>query len=284
MESHILMFPDMFVNSAENKVSFSGNIIDRRDLIIKSLYWDKIITTTNNFIFMPLALTPEVEVLKKEGLLVEENLVISGGSGEVGKLLYDTYMKFLLESLARKDINFIANEVDKVLVGNERVASPQQGELLTLLNAIPEPDSSVDIHDVLEFRLKRRDELKNLMMKINELNIRVMKAENRDLELKAAINEIDIACAEVIRLYGESRVKFNLSEVKFNFSISDILGKSGGAYVGATKFGLSQTTAMIAAVAAGISSVVNISDSISLRNIDKTNPFNYVGQMSVKLN
>ena len=193
-------------------------------------------------------------------------------------------MKFMIESLARKDINFIASEADKVLIKNSNEVAPDNGELFTLINAIPEPDESVNIHDVLEFRHKRQGELKNLMNKINELNIRVLKAENRDLELKAAINEIDIACADVIRLYNESMVKFNLSEVRFNFNVPEIATNAGAAYIGAKTIGLPETGAVLASIAYGVNTFVNFSSAMSLRRIDKSNPFNYIGQMSVKLN
>lgn len=122
------------------------------------------------------------------------------------------------------------------------------------------------------------------MNKINELNIRVLKAENRDLELKAAINEIDIACADVIRLYNESRIKFNLSEVKFNFNIPEIVTNAGAAYFGAKSIGLPETGAILASATYGFNTFVNFSSAMSLRRIDKSNPFNYIGQMSVKLN
>ncbi|HBT7393534.1 TPA: hypothetical protein MCJ03_002594, partial [Klebsiella pneumoniae] len=252
-------------------------------LLINALYWDKIITTNNNLINISNEETPGVPELKMEGLFTEVMLPINGG-GALATILYDSNMKFMMDSLARKDINFIASEADKVLIKNSNEVAPDSGELFTLINAIPEPDESVNIHDILEFRLKRNGELKNLMNKINELNNRVLNSQNRDLELKVAINEIDKACADVIRLYSESRIKFNLSEVKFNFNIPEIVTNAGAAYFGAKSIGLPETGAILASATYGFSTFVNFSSAMSLRRIDKSNPFNYVGQMSVKLN
>ncbi|WP_446920201.1 DUF6236 family protein, partial [Klebsiella pneumoniae] len=184
-----------------------------------------IITTNNNLINVSNNDTPGVPELKREGLFTEVMLPING-NGNFATILYEANMKFMIESLARKDINFIASEADKVLIKNSNEVAPDNGELFTLINAI------VNIHDVLEFRHKRQGELKNLMNKINELNIRVLKAENRGLELKAAINEIDIACADVIRLYNESLIKFNLSKVRFNLNPLKIIAGAGGVYKG----------------------------------------------------
>lgn len=283
MENHVLMFPDMFINASENTVHVKQSGLSYRKLLINTLYWDKIITTNNNIIHISNDRAPGVRELKNEGIYSEINLPLTG-EGDIAALIYEANMKFMIESLARKDINFIASEADKVLIKNSNEVAPDNGELFTLINAIPEPDESVNIHDVLEFRHKRQGELKNLMNKINELNIRVLKAENRDLELKAAINEIDIACADVIRLYNESRIKFNLSEVKFNFNIPEIVTNAGAAYFGAKSIGLPETGAILASATYGFNTFVNFSSAMSLRRIDKTNPFNYVGQMSVKLN
>ncbi|MEV9403073.1 DUF6236 family protein [Klebsiella pneumoniae] len=283
MENHVLMFPDMFINANANSVHIAQSNLNYRKLLINALYWDKIITTNNNLINISNEETPGVPELKMEGLFTEVMLPING-SGALATLLYDANMKFMMDSLARKDINFIASEADKVLIKNSNEVAPDSGELFTLINAIPEPDESVNIHDILEFRLKRNGELKNLMNKINELNTRVLNSQNRDLELKVAINEIDKACADVIRLYSESRIKFNLSEVKFNFNIPEIVTNAGAAYFGAKSIGLPETGAILASATYGFSTFVNFSSAMSLRRIDKSNPFNYVGQMSVKLN
>ncbi|HDE1913035.1 TPA: hypothetical protein PCF46_001666 [Klebsiella pneumoniae] len=283
MENHVLMFPDMFINANTNCVHIAQSNLNYRKLLINALYWDKIITTNNNLINISNEETPGVPELKMEGLFTEVMLPINGG-GALATILYDSNMKFMMDSLARKDINFIASEADKVLIKNSNEVAPDSGELFTLINAIPEPDESVNIHDILEFRLKRNGELKNLMNKINELNNRVLNSQNRDLELKVAINEIDKACADVIRLYSESRIKFNLSEVKFNFNIPEIVTNAGAAYFGAKSIGLPETGAILASATYGFSTFVNFSSAMSLRRIDKSNPFNYVGQMSVKLN
>lgn len=283
MENHVLMFPDMFINVNTNSVHIAQSNLNYRKLLINALYWDKIITTNNNLINISNEETPGVPELKMEGLFTEVMLPINGG-GALATILYDSNMKFMMDSLARKDINFIASEADKVLIKNSNEVAPDSGELFTLINAIPEPDESVNIHDILEFRLKRNGELKNLINKINELNNRVLNSQNRDLELKVAINEIDKACADVIRLYSESRIKFNLSEVKFNFNIPEIVTNAGAAYFGAKSIGLPETGAILASATYGFSTFVNFSSAMSLRRIDKSNPFNYVGQMSVKLN
>ena len=156
------MFPDMFINADNNSLHIAESNLNYRKLLINALYWDKIITTNNNLIHISNNETPGVPELKREGLYTEVILPITG-SGNFANLLYEANMKFMIESLARKDINFIASDADKVLIKNTKEISPDNGELFTLINSIPEPDVSVNINDALEFRLKLKDNLKNLM-------------------------------------------------------------------------------------------------------------------------
>ncbi|HHL1909178.1 TPA: hypothetical protein ACQ2HW_005607, partial [Klebsiella pneumoniae] len=88
-----------------------------------------------------------------------------------------------------------------------------------------------------------------------------MKAENKDHELKTVINEIDIACAEIIRLYKERGIKFNLSEVKLNFNLPEIATKAGAAYVGAKEIGLSETSAVLASTLFGINTFITFTSA-----------------------
>ncbi|MFW8412932.1 hypothetical protein ACOIDN_33490, partial [Klebsiella pneumoniae] len=70
--------------------------------------------------------TPGIPELKREGLFTEVMLRING-SGDFATLLYDANMKFMIDSLARKDINFIASEADKVLIKNSNEVAPDNG-------------------------------------------------------------------------------------------------------------------------------------------------------------
>lgn len=45
-----------------------------------------------------------------------------------------------------------------------------------------------------------------------------------------------------------------------------------------------ETAAIISGIVGGVFTAIDFSESFSLRRIDKTNPFNYVGEMSKKLN
>ena len=218
MENKIIVFPEMQINTI-NKTAMLRSDIDKRKLIRTVLFWDKIIIPCNTNIFViNLDHIPEIVTLRAEKILEEPKIQVSG-DGELTSVLYGMYMWYIMQMMKSNDANYSTYELEKMIISDHDQVSPSGGELLTFTNAFPEPDVSTEINDILEFKLKRKDQLNLLMAHLNSLELRVLKAENKHTELNKAINEIDIACADVIRLYKEKGIKFNISNAKFNFSI-----------------------------------------------------------------
>ncbi|HHL3491019.1 TPA: DUF6236 family protein, partial [Klebsiella pneumoniae] len=276
------VFPEMQINTI-NKTAMLRSDIDKRKLIRTVLFWDKIIIPCNTNIFViNLDHIPEIVTLRAEKILEEPKIQVNV-DGELTSVLYGMYMWYIMQMMKSNDANYSTYELEKMIISDHDQVSPSGGELLTFTNAFPEPDVSTEINDILEFKLKRKDQLNLLMAHLNSLELRVLKAENKHTELNKAINEIDIACADVIRLYKEKGIKFNISNAKFNFSMKEIIEVTGATYEGSVIAGLPQTAAVLASLSAGIASVVEIKDAISFKKIDKTNPFNYAGEISKHL-
>lgn len=282
MENKIIVFPEMQINTI-NKTAMLRGDIDKRKLKRTVLFWDKIIIPCNTNIFViNLDHIPEIVTLRAEKILEEPKIQVNV-DGELTSVLYGMYMWYIMQMMKSNDANYSTYELEKMIISDHDQVSPSGGELLTFTNAFPEPDVSTEINDILEFKLKRKDQLNLLMAHLNSLELRVLKAENKHTELNKAINEIDIACADVIRLYKEKGIKFNISNAKFNFSMKEIIEVTGATYAGSVIAGLPQTAAVLASLSAGIASVVEIKDAISFKKIDKTNPFNYAGEISKHL-
>ncbi|MGU6071289.1 DUF6236 family protein [Klebsiella pneumoniae] len=282
MENKIIVFPEMQINTI-NKTAMLRSDINKRKLIRTVLFWDKIIIPCNTNIFViNLDHIPEIVTLRAEKILEEPKIQVNV-DGELTSVLYGMYMWYIMQMMKSNDANYSTYELEKMIISDHDQVSPSGGELLTFTNAFPEPDVSTEINDILEFKLKRKDQLNLLMAHLNSLELRVLKAENKHTELNKAINEIDIACTDVIRLYKEKGIKFNISNAKFNFSMKEIIEVTGATYAGSVIAGLPQTAAVLASLSAGIASVVEIKDAISFKKIDKTNPFNYAGEISKHL-
>jgi len=278
----ITIYTDSFfdVDTGDAIIQASVN----HDAIIKAvLYWDNIIIPNTTQVGCDISHAPWIKELRQEKILIEPTL-IAIQSGSIAQMMYDTHMAFIEEAMSIKEINFSVYNLERTFKKRRDVTNLSGGESLTLANALPIPSRNTNINEVLEFKEKRKDNLGQLMAHLNTIELQISQAENKGYAVKKAINEIDIACRDIIRLHKESGIKFNLSNAKFNFSFKEMSKYAGYAYGGAVTIGLPHTAAVIAGIVSGISTMVEIKDAISLKKIDKSNPFNFVGQMSVELN
>ncbi|WP_139530717.1 DUF6236 family protein [Klebsiella michiganensis] len=248
----------------------------------KILYWDKIVNLELEHIVPNEA--SYITTLKREGIY--ESVHIDFYPFPIDNFFIQNFANAtkdkIIELLENKSINYVAEDISKDIYFNDCIINQTNGMLMQLANALPFPDDRVPLDKVLEFRLKRKDMLRELLNHINTIELRVSSSENQAHELRAALNEIDIGCTNAIRAYKESGIKFQLTKVEFNFNMKDILAVSGSVFGGASMF-LPRTTAASLAVMAGVISTLNISASMQINRIDKKNPFNYTAEINKHL-
>lgn len=155
---------------------------------------------------------------------------------------------------------------------------PARGALVKLHQAIPIPDKQVPLHDILEFRTKRRPELLALRHHLEDVYQRVISAGDGPLALNTEIGRLDGAIADHIKA---SR------EVGFPLRLQTSLGASfnlvtfGSALVVGLQADLPLTTASI--LAAGAASI-SVSMGVSLKGREATpTPFRYVSSYNREL-
>ncbi|EPJ5862537.1 DUF6236 family protein [Raoultella ornithinolytica] len=277
MKNKIIMYPGVHFEPQSFGLVANNSNLDHRKLLIYTLYFDQIVIPNNVVCRVDYIKTKTTETLLKEGFI--EEVFIPGGINKI----YDSHLNYVTEMISRNDINVTADNISHVFKLRANEILKNSGEAVTLINAIPEPSPDVEIDDILEFRAKRGSQLADLMHKINEFENRVRRAESKHVEIKECINDIDKSCADIIRVYGESKIKFNLSNVQLNYSSKSIAEWAALFYGGALAFGLPNTAAVMTGVGGGILSGITINSCLSIRNIDSKNPFNYVGEMSVNL-
>ncbi|HCT5193974.1 TPA: hypothetical protein OTZ41_000991 [Raoultella ornithinolytica] len=248
----------------------------------KILYWDKIVNLELEHI-VPNEV-PYITTLKREGIY--ESVHIDFYPFPIDNFFIEKFANAtkdkIIELLENKSVNYVAEDISKDIYFNDCIINQTNGILIQLANALPFPDDRVPLDKVLEFRLKRKDMLRELLNHINTIELRVSSSENQAHELRAALNEIDIGCTNAIRAYKESGIKFQLTKVEFNFNMKDILAVSDSVFGGASMF-LPRTTAASLAVMAGVISTLNIRASMQINRIDKKNPFNYTAEINKHL-
>lgn len=280
MENKILIH-DNCIYDAKHGICTLNPSIAIEKLRSSVLYWDKIVLPFVPGIIINNLNSPGMPEIASAGIL-ERVYTDYPKSGEMAESLYNAHMDLMLKLFSDKSHNYSAYDIEGLFIGRDDVKN-NGGELIHFINAIPQPSEDVSISELLEFKEKRRYELRMLMNHLNSLELRIKTAENRETEFKKCINEIDRSCSDIIRLYKERKIKFNLTNATFNFSMKEMIEYGGSAYAATKLLGLPETASIIAGTIAGISSALEIKDAISFRKVDKANPFNYVGEISVKL-
>ncbi len=280
MKSTLIITPNTLLDLKKNHFSVMTGI-DKPQIIRGILYYDNISFINSFIIDLSLKDNIDYNVLYREGIASDINVEFEG-YGDMAKCAYDSVYKKVISLVSSIDGNYSTYNLDEIYKNEDDDFYAHGGSVVSLINALPEPAIDVTIDEILEFRLKRGDMLNHLINHIQSLGIRVSSSENKVQELRACINEVDSACLDITRVYNESGIKFNLSSLKFNFSVKDIVETTALTYGGASMF-LPQTGAIISGIAAGVGTMVEIKDAISFRRIDKKNPFNYVGEVTKRL-
>ncbi|AVW78016.1 MULTISPECIES: DUF6236 family protein [Klebsiella] len=270
-----IIIQDGVARLSKGRLSISHNELNK-GLATKILYWDNIINLKSTFIKLD---DSDIVTLLKSEKIFEDVYYKSSEFGPRSSVMEKSITDKMMELLLDKTINYIADNLTISAETHDNKLIQNGGSILQMINVLPTPDDDTDIHKILEFRLKRKDHLRNLLNHINSLEIRVSNSENQAHELKKALNEIDIASSELTRLYKENIFKLNYSNIKFNFNMKEIIAVSAAVYGGSSIL-LPQSAAAVSGVLAGAASVIKWEDAISLRNIDKKSPFNYSAMIS----
>jgi hypothetical protein len=150
------------------------------------------------------------------------------------------------------------------------------------LNAIPVPDKDVPLNEVLEFRLKRYDELEALRQELDKIAIQISTANDKEIELKNNFSAIDDACANAIRVSHEWQLPVRLANLKANVAVQTNIG----ALIATGVFGymndLSVTATALSAVgvfAASGGPTLKLESGIQWEGLRrKVGPYRYVYQ------
>lgn len=273
MQNKLLIQQNISFGAPETIALNIGNGID--NLVNKILYWDSIVNLKPGIFGFPI--NQDIEKLKGEGVF-EEITVDVVGRGEFSMMVAEATKSKILNLLDDKGINYIPDGLSPRVLVNDGVAQNTGGTLFHLVNVMPFIDVNTPLDEVLEFRQSRKEQLKHLTTTLNSMELRVSEAENQAMELKKVLNEIDIACLELHRLYNEKKFSLTSSDIKLNFNMQNILAISASVYAGASWL-FPQTGAALAALVGGAASVISWEGSVKIKGSYNTNPFSYTAEV-----
>lgn len=228
------------------------------------LFWDKLDFPINNMIlFVDNA---DMVFLASSGVLSRTKVDLQGSFGsDVLKTVYTKAFRMLDQnepgkwSLASLDNSeqFAENELEE-----------GRGVLVQLHHGIAVPDREVPLQDILEFRERRRDELLSIRHNLNKIYLDVISSGDIPLALNSAINALQKAVSDHLKVVEESRLKFRWSSIGANLNIA-----LSAALVVSQRFSI--PVAVTSGIAVSLS--VNLAKALKWRSIQPT-PYRYISR------
>ncbi len=217
--------------AAPAKVSGSGTLfrIERglspQELRYFLLYWDKVVIPTTNI--MHLALPDEDEMIST-GIISRPRVTFSGSfNGETIAaaqiLAQTTIAKQLIEN--DKNIDWVLHQIGNEIILPSNEVIKQQAIRIDLVNMLPAPDESVAIPDILEFKERRSDELKQLHQVLDNFYLEILASPDPSLQTKAVVSNLTNAILDVQKSASERwkiARKIDIS-AEINLNVKDIL-------------------------------------------------------------
>ncbi|HBX0110807.1 TPA: hypothetical protein MFY10_25605 [Klebsiella pneumoniae] len=204
MENKLLIQQNISFGNPGQITFRGGNNID--NLVNKVLYWDSIVNLNTGLVGSPI--NQDIETLRREGIFEDVKVDVIG-EGEFSMMVATATNSKILTLLDDKSINYIPDNLSPRVLVNEGFAHNTGGALIHMVNSMPFIDVNTPLDEVLEFRQSRKEQLKHLTTTLNSMELRVLEAQNQAMELKKVMNEIDMACLEIYRLYNEKKLYFD---------------------------------------------------------------------------
>jgi len=196
------------------------------DLNYFSLYWDKIAVPQNFFVQAEL---PREKLFIDCGILERPMIDIgqSFSSESYPKILAESQIK-LVDQLRDKDKlstwSIHQKGESAVLISDNEVV--KETVRLELNNLLPVPSADVHIHDILEFKQRRKAELDALHSYCDELYFEVINSADPRLQAAKSFHMLKKSIEDLDRLNAEgwrSPFKFNLS-ISPEFDLTQAIG------------------------------------------------------------
>jgi hypothetical protein len=258
-----------------NKHSISGlGGFDPGELRFSLLYWDKLVYPNNNLISFGGG--EDEEFLISAGVL--SKIIYTYTHGEAASIVFDTYMRAFSDLENREPGVWSLSQGEKSLFINNSAANliDESGISLELIRSIPVPAADVPLNEILEFKEKRKDELMIFRAHIDKLVFEIQNSPARTDTFNRIAQEVDAACADLLKVGHEWQWPFHFSNFKatFNLDLDKFLNAAKAGWELLEPYGpIAQTSA---AAVSGLVSTINVKPDISLRSIKKLRgPYRY---------
>ncbi|WP_263576374.1 DUF6236 family protein [Acinetobacter pseudolwoffii] len=246
--------------------------ITLEDMMFYSLYWEQLIVPCNNNIYYEL---PQEKSFIEAGALIRPVIENSSGYAEelnltASKELITTYNHYKKEDPKNDPciLHNVFNSFDELTGGDLIQVNALR---IGLAKILPYP-ANVNIHDLVEFKRRRKDELEALHFHLTELYLGIVNTiHSQDIKQQQVYEKFDQSLQNLKRAMSE---KFP-HNILYKDLISDLKDDLGGLSA-ACVADVALTTFPIGTVGGGISIVTKRLISTILRKQDMDVNLNYI--------
>lgn len=253
-------------------VNIESSSLDAGELRRALLFWDLIAWPASSGIYIDGG--PDIDFLISEKRLVRPKFHMNGDASAGLSMAFSETLKFLER---KRPGQWMMSNGESSLNLSGKDLLTDRGVLTTLSNLIPVPMHDMPLEDVLRFRDTRLPEVLALRSALDRLYQDWVNSEDQEHQLRMAINNLDLASAEMIKVARESKNPFTLSswEMSFSFSAIDVFK---GFFVG-TIFGFDTASSLLA----GAASTISFSKGFGLKSAKRNSPFSYISSIHSEL-
>lgn len=265
------------VNSEPGGFSIGGNGLSADDIRFYTMYWDRVLIPSNSMIHVQV---PDEDILISSGVIErpEAPMPHRVGAGDMASIMLKAQVDFAAHLIKTDRMtDWVIHQMSDELVLPESAGEIRRTLRLDLTNTLPVPSRDVPIEDVLDFKLRRGDELRRLHNALDEIYLDVLRSPDQELSSRKAVADLAKAIGDIstVSLERWSKTsKFDYS-VNFNLDRSSLpLAIAAGSAGAAFDFFSSAFSVPIGAVIGSLSQLLSLkagySNSISsVKEVDK---------------
>ncbi|UAN61553.1 DUF6236 family protein [Serratia sp. JSRIV006] len=236
MKRGIVTFPCSFKEISNGNGFTTRDELSAIDINYYTLYWDSIIISNMEMFHFPI---PNEEELISCGVIERPILPIKYPihSGDIPNQFLSS-QSGLLDYLRKeqKGTDWRLHQKGDTFVSTNEQSKLQDILRLELTNALPVPGNDVPLCDILEFKMRRADELSALHIYLEELYKEVMTSHDFHLARASAYSRLVKAIQDINSLNNEGwRTPFKINiTASFETDVNSILTGALSAYTAAS--------------------------------------------------
>lgn len=266
----IVLSPPVTVQG--NSLFIKNSDLDPQELRMSLLYFDELLLPQNNVIYMETG--PDLIVLIEQSVLKTKK-VLYQGSGDMAEIFANMHIQTFRQLDAQEPGKWSLATGENSFNWDCLPAGTVDGYKLDLLSAIPVPDKEVPFAEILEFKLKRKDELLALRVELDNLGSRIIASGNAENEIKICGLYIQKACTDLLITGKEWRFPIRIADAKCSFEVNvgQLVGAAGLGAMVAQSFAMPTVGALIG----GALSALKITADLKRQPVmPRSSPYQYV--------